>query len=53
MRKNQIINLIYDSEPIRIDVLVAKLANSSRAIAQNLISNKKVLIDNIVTSKKI
>ncbi|UVO15898.1 RluA family pseudouridine synthase [Mesomycoplasma ovipneumoniae] len=52
MRKNQIINLIYDSEPIRIDVLVAKLTNSSRAIAQNLISNKKVLIDNIVTSKK-
>lgn len=52
MLKNQILNFIWDQEDIRIDILVAKLANLSRKVAQDLILEKKVLINNNLVLKK-
>lgn len=52
MHKNQVLNFIYEQEEIRIDILITKLTNLSRANAQNLILQKKVLIDNNFVSKK-
>ncbi|AJR12175.1 ribosomal large subunit pseudouridine synthase D [Mesomycoplasma dispar] len=52
MHKNQVLNFIYEQEEIRIDILITKLTNLSRANAQNLILQKKVLIDNNLVSKK-
>ncbi|WP_462088233.1 RluA family pseudouridine synthase [Mesomycoplasma hyopneumoniae] len=52
MLKNQILNFIWDQDDIRIDILVAKLANLSRKVAQDLILEKKVLINNNLVLKK-
>ncbi|MXR05820.1 RluA family pseudouridine synthase [Mesomycoplasma flocculare] len=52
MHSDQILNFIYENKPIRIDILITKLTNLSRKNAENLILQKKVLIDNNFVLKK-
>ncbi|MBG0730711.1 RluA family pseudouridine synthase [Mycoplasma sp. 'Moose RK'] len=52
MPNYQNLSFIFSENPIRIDILVAKVTNLSRTIAHSLILTKKVWIDDNLVEKK-